>query len=194
MDPNYDIVDNLKARRKKGCRMSPDAAHNPFIDEFTDFVKFLQTLWGILAGISVFFPLSNVLFKIIPMGNVYSDPPGGLAYLDPTLITTLSTIATLFVILVTFRQRDNLRTRKQQNTTQQQAWIAFGVGLLGLLLYLIVYFGIYPTFYAPFKMWTGDPRRLIGDLLLLIFYGAFFSMITRAFVLLGMLEYFGRAK
>ncbi len=174
--------------------MSPDATRNAFIDQFTDFFKFLQTLWGILAGISVLFPLSNVLLKIIPMGNIYDDPPGGLAYLDPGLITTLSTVATLFVILVTFRQRDSLRTRKQQSTIQQQAWIAFGVGLLGLLLYLVVYFGIYTAFYDPFNIMGGDPRRLIGDFLLLVFYGTFFAMITRAFVLLGMLEFFSGAK
>jgi hypothetical protein len=174
--------------------MSPDNARNAFINEFTDFVKFLQTLWGILAGISVLFPLSNVLVKVIPMSNIYDDPPGGLAYLTPTLITTLSTIATLFIILITFRQRDDLRTRKQQATIQQQAWIAFGAGLLGLLLYLVVYFGIYSAFYDPFNIMGGDPRRLIGDFLLLIFYGAFFAMLTRAFVLLGMLEYFGKAE
>ncbi len=174
--------------------MSSDATRNAFIDQFTDFLKFLQTLWGILAGISVFFPLSNVLIKIIPMNNIYDDPPGGLAYLDPALITALSTVATLFVILLTFRQRDSLRTRKQQSTIQQQAWIAFAVGFLGLLLYLVVYFGIYTAFYDPLGIMGGDPRRLIGDFLLLVFYGAFFAMITRAFVLLGMLEFFSKPK
>ena len=173
--------------------MSPDNTHNAFLGEFTDFAKFLQTLWGILAGISVFFPLSNVLLRIIPMSNIYDDPPGGLSYLDPALITTLSTVATLFVILITFRQRGDLRTRKQRDAVQQQAWIAFGIGLLGLLLYLIVYFGIYTSFYDPFQINGGDPRRLIGDFLLLIFYGAFFATLTRAFVLLGMLEYFKKA-
>jgi hypothetical protein len=174
--------------------MSPDPAHNAFFDEFTDFARFLQTLWGILSGISIFFPLSNALLKIIPMRNIYDDPPGGLAYLDPTLITTLSTIATLFVILVTFRQRHQLSTRKQQDSIQKQAWIAFGVGVIGLLLYLIVYFGIYTAVYDPFNIMGGDPRRLIGDFLLLLFYGVFFAMITRAFILLGMLEYFSRAE
>ncbi len=174
--------------------MNADKAQNSFLGEFTDFVKFLQTLWGILAGISVLFPLSNVLVKLIPMNDIYGDPPGGLSYLTPALITTLSTIATLFVILVTFRQRDDLHTRKQQNTIQRQAWTAFGTGLLGLLLYLVVYFSIYPAFYAPLGINGGDPRRLIGDFLLLLFYGAFFAMLTRAFVLLGMLEYFGRTR
>ena len=40
----------------------------------------------------------------------------------------------------------------------------------------------------------GDPLRLIGDFLLLIFYGAFFALLTRAFMMLGMLEYFGKPK
>ncbi len=173
--------------------MNADKAQNSFLGEFTNFLKFLQTLWGILAGISVFFPLSNVLLKLIPMNNIYDDPPGGLANLSPALITTLATVATLFVILVTFRQRRDLRTRTQRDAVQRQAWIAFGVGFAALLLYFVVYFGIYTAFYDPLGIMGGDPRRLIGDFLLLVFYGAFFALLTRAFVLLGMLEYFPKA-
>lgn len=174
--------------------MNADKAQNSFLSEFTDFMKFLQTLWGVLAGISVLFPLSNVLLKVIPTGNIYDDPPGGLSYLTPALITTLATVATLFVVLVTFRQRRDLRTRSQRDAFQRQAWIAFGGGFLALLLYFIVYFGIYPAFYAPLQIWGGDPLRLIGDFLLLVFYGGFFALVTRAFMLLGMLEYFVKPK
>src|SRR5512142_2738652 len=102
----------LAAGRNKGDAMN---AQNSFLGEFTDFVKFLQTLWGILPGISVLFPLSTVVLKLIPTGNIYDDPPGGLAYLTPALITALATVATLFVILVTFRQRRDLRTRAQRD-------------------------------------------------------------------------------
>ncbi len=174
--------------------MNADKGQNSFLGEFTDFVKFLQTLWGILAGISVLFPLSNVLVKLIPMNNIYDVPPGGLSNFSPALITTLATVATLFVILVTFRQRRDLRTRSQRDAVQRQAWIAFGGGFVALLLYFIVYFGIYPAFYAPLQIWGGDPLRLIGDFLLLVFYGGFFALVTRAFMLLGMLEYFGKPK
>ncbi len=174
--------------------MSTTQPHSSFLGKFTDFVKFLQTLWGILAGISVLFPLSNVLVKLIPMNNIYDVPPGGLSRLSPALLTALATVATLFVILVTFRQRGDLRTRKQRDTIQRQAWIAFGVGFAALLVYFVVYFGIYGTFYDPFGIMGDDPRRLIGDFLLLGFYGAFFALLTRAFMLLGMLEYFGRPK
>ncbi len=165
-----------------------------FLAEFSDFVKFLQTLWGILAGISIFFPLSNVLLKLIPMGNLYDDNPGGLTHLTPALITTLATVATLFVILITFGQRRELRTRSQRETVQRQAWLAFGGAFLALVLYYAVYFGIYPAVYAPLNIGGSHPLALIGDFLLLLFFGAFFALLTRAFMLLGMLEYFGKAK
>jgi hypothetical protein len=174
--------------------MSTTTKENAVLGEFKDFVKFLQSLWGILAGISVFFPLSNVLLKAIPLGYISDDSPGALEFLSPALVTTLVTVATLFIVLQTFRQRKDLRTRKQKESIQRQAQIAFGVGILALLLYFVVNFGIYAAFYAPVGIWGGDPRRLIGDFLLLIFYGIFFSQLTRAFMLLGMTEYFGKAK
>lgn len=174
--------------------MNASQKEHPFLEEFTDFTKFLGSLWGTLAGISVFFPLSNVLLKAIPLGYIADDSSGALEFLSPALITTLVTVATLFIILQTFRQRHHLRTSKQKDAMQRQAWISFGVGILALLLYLMINFGVYSAFYAPLDIWSGDPRRLIGDFLLLIFYGIFFSLLTRAFVLLGMVEYFGNTR
>lgn len=174
--------------------MDEHTAQRPFLGEFSDFLKFLQTLWGILAGISIFFPLSNVLLKLIPMGNLYDDNPGGLTHLTPALITTLATVATLFVILVTFGQRRALRTKSQREIVQRQAWIAFGGAFLALVLYYGVYFGIYEAVYAPLQIGGSHPLALIGDFLLLVAFGAFFALLTRAFMLLGMLEYFSKAK
>jgi hypothetical protein len=37
-----------------------------FIGEFREFMSFLQTLWGLLGNISVFFPLSNALLNVVP--------------------------------------------------------------------------------------------------------------------------------
>ena len=56
------------------------------IDELKQFTKFLQSLWATLAGISVLFPLSNVLAKVIPLARW---PEGGFAFLSPTLVTAL---------------------------------------------------------------------------------------------------------
>lgn len=173
--------------------MSTKSQGKSFLEEFGTFLKFLQTLWGILAGVSTFFPLSNILVKAIPLGYMQENS-GSLEYFSPALITVLVTMATLFVILQTFGQRETLRTQKQQSALRHQAWVSFGLGILALISYLAVNFGIYGVFYAPFGIWSGDPLRLIGDVLLLLFYGAFFVLTTRAFVLLGMMEYFNQAK
>lgn len=174
--------------------MSATNKEHPFLIEFRDFTKFLNSLWGILAGVSVFFPLSNVLLKIIPLGYIADEGPGALEFLSPKLITTLTTVAALFIILQTFHQRGTLRTRKQKNVLQHQGWISFGIGMVALLVYLVVAFGIYWILYEPLGIWSGDLLRVIGDILLLLSYGVFFAQLTRAFVLLGMLEYFSKAK
>ena len=163
-----------------------------FLKEFKDFIVFLQSLWGILAGISVFFPLSNVLSKVIPLGNFYDEPPGSGAfqYFSPETVTAIATLITVFVILSTFIRRHKFKAQKV-SLIQGQAWLSFAIGLLSLILYLVLNYGIYEFFYGPLEIWGGDPRRRIGDIMLLLSYSAFFVLMTRAFMLLGMIEFFG---
>jgi hypothetical protein len=164
-----------------------------FLKDFKDFMVFLQSLWGILAGISVFFPLSNVFSNIIPIGNFYDEPPGSgaFAYFNPEIITATATLITLFVVLSTFIKRHKLKYKKLA-FIQGGAWLYFSIGLSSLILYLVLNFGIYDLIYGPFEIWDGDPRRLIGDVILLITYSIFFALITKAFMLLGMIEFFRR--
>lgn len=163
-----------------------------FLKEFKDFITFLQNLWSILAGISVLFPLSNALTKVIPLRYISDDPPGALEYLSPGLITSVATLITLFVILWTFGQRHKFKTRRERHLIRRGARLSFAIGLLALTLYFVVYFGIYNLYYAAWEIWSGDPRRLFGDVVLLFFYSTFFASITKAFMLLGMIEFFGR--
>jgi hypothetical protein len=164
-----------------------------FLKEFKDFIVFLQSLWGILTGISVLFPFSNVLSKVIPLGKFYDDPPGSGAfqYFSPEMVTAIATLITVFVILSTFNRRHKFKAQKV-SLIQGQAWLSFAIGLLSLVLYLVLNFGIYDIIYGPLEIWGGDPRRLIGDIMLLFSYSAFFALMTRAFILLGMLEFFKR--
>lgn len=172
--------------------MSTSNKGTAFLKEFRDFIAFLQSLWGILAGISVLFPLSNALIKVIPLGYILDDPAGALEYLSPELITSVTTLIALFTIFWTFGQRHKLKARREKRLIQRRAWLSFAVGLLALILYFMVYFGIYALYYEPLEIWSGDPRRLLGDVLLLFSYSAFFALITRAFMLLGMIEFFGQ--
>ena len=163
-----------------------------FLEEFKGFVAFLQNLWGILAGITVLFPLSNVLTKIIPLAQW---PEGGLAYFSPGLVAAVSTLVALFIIFWTYGQRHRFRLRRNRSSIQKQSRWSFVIGLSALVVYLAVHTLIGADFYFTALGWeSGDLRRLVGDVILLCAYSAAFALITRAFVLLGMLEYFGKQK
>jgi hypothetical protein len=183
----------LKLNIEKGENMKNSNKGTAFLVEFKDFIAFLQSLWGILAGISVLFPLSNVLIKLIPLRHLHDDPAGALGYLTPDLITVVATLITLFVVLVTFSNRHKFAALKERRLIQRRAWFSFAFGLLALIIYFTVYFGIYPLYYEPYGIYEGDPRWLIGDFALLLSYSTFFALVSRAFMLLGMIEYFGKS-
>ena len=159
--------------------------------EFKDFIGFIQNLWGILSGISIFFPLSNVLFKVIPIRLTQDDPSGGWSYLSPQLVTAVSTMVTLFVLLWTFGQRGNLGDDTKNLNFSRHAWISLILGFVFLIRYLGIDASIYVLFYDPLGITHGDPGRFVGDIFLLLSYVGFFALVTRAFILLGMREYFG---
>jgi len=46
-------------------------------------------------------------------------------------------------------------------------------------------------FWSWFNWESDDPRRLVGDVILLVCYSVFFAAMTRAFVLLGLSEFLG---
>ncbi len=162
------------------------------IEEFRAFFAFVQDLWGMLAGVSIFFPLSNELMRVIPIGGFYDEPPGSGAfqYFSPELVTSIATLVTLFVVVSTFGRRHRYNVGNFA-PVRRQAWLAFGLGIASLALYLTGNFGIYELCYGPYRIWGDDPRRLIGDMFLLSTYSVFFALTTRAFTLLGMAEFFG---
>jgi hypothetical protein len=158
-------------------------------NELKQFTKFLQSLWGALAGISVLFPLSNVLTKVIPLAQW---PEGGFVYFNPTLVTTISTVTCLLIILWIFGHRQQFADAKRRRFINRESMLSFGVGGIGLCLYLIGHYAVVQNFYyGAFNWVTGDPQRVFGDLLLLPAYCVFFAFMTRAFMLLGMLEHYG---
>ena len=158
-----------------------------FIEEFREFITFLRTLWGLLAGISVFFPLSSVFLKAIPL-EAYTEN-GVFNILSPPLITVVATVVTLFVILSTFGIRDEFRALDRRNT-RRHAWISMGVSMAALMTYMVVH-QIYDEYaYSVFGFGSGDPRKMFFEIPLLVAYTAFFSLLTRAFMLLGMVEFY----
>jgi hypothetical protein len=159
-----------------------------FLEEFKEFIAFLQKLWGMLAGISVFFPLSNIFFKVLPL-KTYGE--GGVyEHLSPSLITTITTLVTLFVVFSIFSNRSKFKEKQKRRGIQRHAWISFGIGILALVTYLIIYVVYFEYAWSVWGWGSGDPHKLFAEVPLLAAYSAFFAFITRAFMLLGMIEFF----
>jgi len=166
-------------------RSSQDTAR--VLQEFKDFVEFLQHLWAILAGVSVLFPLSNTFVRIIPLAQ-WSD--GGFAYLSPALVSGLATLACLFIVLWTFGRREEMRARRAWTSLHQQAARSFALGSAALIVYLVGHYAISHDFYFQVLGWQSDDlRRIAGDLVLVVAYGGFFVFVTQAFLALGLREY-----
>lgn len=158
-----------------------------FLKEFREFIAFLSTLWGLLAGISVFFPLSSVFLKVIPLKPYEAD--GVFNHLSPPLITAVATVVTLFLVLSTFGQRDEYKEMSRKNV-RRQAWISMGVSMIALIAYMTIH-QIYAEYGdSVFGLGSDDPRKLFFEIPLLVAYTAFFALLTRAFMLLGMMEFY----
>ncbi len=157
-----------------------------FLEDFKRFVAFLQSLWGILAGISMFFPLSNSLAQVVPLA---SWDQGGLAYFSPQLVTMAATLVCLFVLLWTFGQRYQFAKQKRR-LIYRRAWRTFIPGFIALMFYITLHYAIKENMYFVVLGWESDDlRRMLGDVVLLIAYSAFFAMITRDFVLRVLVEF-----
>lgn len=135
--------------------------------------------------------MSNVLVKVIPLGR-YGDDGGVYEHLQPPLVTAVATLTTLFLILSTFARRDAFGAHDAFPRIGRQAWLSFAAGVCALIAYLVIH-----TVYAQYawSAWgwgSGDPRKLLAEVPLLAAYCAWFALITRAFLLLAMREFFGR--
>ncbi len=173
--------------------MDEPESQRDYIEELRAFLAFLKNLWGLLAGTSIFFPLSNVLLRAIPL-RAYGEEDGVFDQISPFLITTLATVVTLFVVLVTFSGRDEFREPAKSRSARRGAWLSLGISILSLFGYLIIHQVYREYAWASWGWGSGDPRKLFAEIPLLITYVIFFSLLTRAFMLLGMMEFFGKKK
>jgi len=162
-----------------------------YLEELKEFLAFLKNLWGILAGISVFFPFSNIFLNAIPL-RAYGTDNGVFDQLTPYLITTIATVVTLFVVLVTFAGRSQFQNPRKRRAILRKACLSFGIGILSLLTYLVIHQAYREYAWEPWGWGSGDPRKLFAEIPLLITCVIFFSLLTRAFMLLGMIEFFGK--
>jgi hypothetical protein len=159
-----------------------------FLKELREFLRFLRSLWGILAGISVLFPLSNVVVTVIPIGD------GGKPFqnLSPNVVTAITMVTCIFLIFATFSRRSEFTQRRRRTRYALSARVSFLVALGTLAAYVLASHGLYRT------LITDNPDLEVGiavyDGLFATLYIATFALLSRAFLVLAMLEYFPQKK
>lgn len=155
-----------------------------FLDELREFLAFLASLWGLLAAISLFFPLSNLLTKVIPLGD--QDKP--FHNLSPALVAVLTTLTCIFLTFATFGRRVQFAESPRRRRYERSARLSFPVALILLAFYVLLPHSLYEALISGSPSATGGIA--LYDALLAALYIASFALITRAFLLLAMLEYF----
>lgn len=125
------------------------------------FVGFLRGTWGILAGLTSLFPLSNSLLGALPLA------PGA-----ENLSSVLATIFSLFVILFIFASRKELANRYWSRIPRISALVFIAATVL-LYAYLVQF---------PLPPSVSRPE-------LPIIFALTFSLYTASFAMLALREY-----
>ena len=154
------------------------ASGQTFLDELRDFLGFLRSLWGLLAGVSVLFPLSNVLTAVIPISK-NGDP---FQELSPATLTTWTTLSCIFITFATFGRRTQFGDPSRRRHYGWTARLSFAAAMLTLAFYTLTHKDLYDDLIPG--------NRALYDGLYAALYLASFVLITRAFLVLAMLEYF----
>lgn len=161
-----------------------------FFEELRSLLSFLQSLWGILSGISILFPLSTAFLKLVPLEERWQTDGymRGFSFFKPPLVSALTTVIIIFVMFWLVSQR-NLFEAQNGLKLQRRAVRCFVGGIFSLIFYLAAY-EIFAHLTYSQGIYKGNPELIAYDVLLLISYAGFFVLLTAAFTILGMVEYF----
>jgi hypothetical protein len=196
--------------------MSTTPTDHSFIGELTNFVKFLQSLWGTLAAITILFPLSNQLFGVVLL-------PESSILIPIDVYTPLATISCLILVLVIFGRRNYIYSSSVFNTPrddtgirgeddgmisewhrrhqeewdrhrreEQREWDRRSITRRSVVYFVIGFLSIVLYFIARgYVSFASDAllNAFVAESLSLVFYSAGFAFITASFTLLGLMEF-----
>jgi len=132
--------------------------------ELREFLAFLRSLWGILAGVTVVFPISNLLTAVLPL------LPG-----SESLSTVLATLFSLFAIFVVFVLR-----HADLNGD-------YGDGECGLLIVASIWTFVGGAGALVVYLYVRLEPLAAG--LVPVLYATVFGLFAAAFTLLALVEY-----
>jgi len=147
-------------------------------NDLQDFIKYIGSLWGVLGGIIVIFPLADVLFNVIPL------PEDGYGKSTAPVAIPLTSVVALFILLYTFAQRTQSRY-----LTLRRSGIFFVFGMISLISFFLLEHFEYPLRVRIFPSLDSSDDYILYLVFVVPFYVGFFACVTRAFAILALLEF-----
>ncbi|MCF8106758.1 MAG: hypothetical protein K9K64_14845 [Desulfohalobiaceae bacterium] len=146
--------------------------------DLREFLQYIGSMWGILGGATVLFPLADVLFQVIPLPvDPYQKSVAPVAI-------PLTSLTALFILLSTFVQRYQTGL-----LTARRSGKYFAVGMVSLILFFLLDHFEYPLragFFPGLDSTDDYTLLLVG---VVPFYIIFFAAVTRAFAILALIEF-----
>ncbi len=138
---------------------------------FGGFLKFLANLYGMLIGVTLFFPLSNYFINSLTVDNtlLFKESTRGI-YLG------ITTLVSIFNLLSNYNNKDKLK-EKGEDFLKKNSYIYLFSGLLSIILF----------FYLPGALGNfdfiinNDGMRKVVEVLSLILYLGIFISLARSF-------------
>ena len=147
-------------------------------DGLQEMLSFFKSLWGILTGIALLFPLFTVVIQNFPIWT---------SVIDGTDLKIYATLINVFGVLLMYSQRYKFQDADRETLTKRVRR-DFLLSVVSMVVFMFVLYAMPPGWGA---MWeTSDLVRYVNDLLLLLGYSGFFMSLTRAFMTLGFIEYY----
>ncbi|SRR6266568_2303499 len=134
------------------------------VADLREFLRFLGNLWGVLATITVLFPLSNWLIAVLPL------PPGS-ERLSSVLATLFSLFAIFFVFVLRHADFGDEYSGGDIGFLIVASLLALGCGVSVLVVYSYVRLEPVAAGVSP------------------VLYAGVFGLFTAAFTLLALAEY-----
>jgi hypothetical protein len=142
-------------------------------------IAYLSSLWGLTSGISLLFPLSNVLLKVVP-ASVFLET-NARTIVTPGVLNALATITSLFSLLLVISVR---REIAKSGIYKLRAWSI--VGFIAAMLLLLFYIAVAHDYPLPT---TSLERRTNFELFAFVAYPSVFALLTASFTALGLREF-----
>ena len=147
-------------------------------NDLQSFIKYMASLWGVLGGVTVVFPLADVLLNVIPL------PVDGYHKSTAPIAIPITSLVALFTLFFTFVERD-----KAQFATARRSAVFFIFAMFFLLAFMLL-----EHFEESLRVRLFPTLDSTDDYVLLLvgvvpFYVAFFACVTRAFAILALIEF-----